>query len=626
MREMQQKQKRMPIRNAIRLNLRALRLLFRHYPQMILSTLVSAIWNAVTPFLTIYLSALIVGELAGGRDPARLRLLVLITLGTAAATALIAALFKKWKSVQSAGWWIKLDAILTRKMLEMDYERLDDAKTSELLSTIRQNQNSGGWGLAQVFEQVESVCGAIFTLLSGIVMTFGVFAARVPPDSGALTVLNHPVVNAAVICVFLLLCWAAPHLNNLGYDYFAKYADYHNLANRLFTFAGFIGYKREYAADVRIYRQERLFDRYLCNKRDTFGSDGLFAHLARGPMGLCLMASGVVTALLSGVGYGFICLKAWAGAFGIGAVTQYVASVAKTCIGISTLFRCAGSMRSNAAFLIPVFSFLDIPSTMYRGSLTVEKRTDRDYEVEFRDVSFRYPGSDTYALRHVNMKFRIGKRLAVVGMNGSGKSTFIKLLTRLYDPTEGEITLNGIDIRKYRYSDYMSLFSVVYQDFRLFCLPIGENVAAGTNGDATAITACLDKSGFGERLSELPDGIGTYIGKEYATEGVQLSGGEAQKIAIARALYKNAPFMILDEPTAALDPLAEADVYAKFNAIADDKTAVYISHRLSSCRFCDEIAVFDHGSVIQQGSHDELVADQAGKYYALWHAQAQYYT
>ena len=224
------------------------------------------------------------------------------------------------------------------------------------------------------------------------------------------------------------------------------------------------------------------------------------------------------------------------------------------------------------------------------------------------------------------MKFKVGNRLAVVGENGSGKTTFIKLLCRLYDPQEGQILLNGIDIRKYSYRDYMNVFSVVFQDFQLISQPLGANVAGSMEYDRAKVEKCLVDAGFGERLENLPEGLDTYLYKDFAEDGVDVSGGEAQKIAIARALYKDAPFIILDEPTAALDPIAEAEIYSKFNDIAGDKTAIYISHRLSSCKFCDEIAVFHEGAVIQQGSHEELLADESGKYYELWNAQAQYYT
>ena len=229
-------------------------------------------------------------------------------------------------------------------------------------------------------------------------------------------------------------------------------------------------------------------------------------------------------------------------------------------------------------------------------------------------------------LRNVNLKFKIGEKLAVVGMNGSGKTTFIKLLCRLYDPTEGEILLNNVDIRKYDYKEYMSIFSVVFQDFKLFSFGLGQNVAASFDYNEELAKKCLEKAGFYDRLQKMNKGLETSIYKDLDEEGVEISGGEAQKIALARALYKNAPFIILDEPTAALDPIAEYEVYSKFNEIVQDKTAIYISHRLSSCRFCDVIAVYDDGQIVQMGVHDKLLQDTHGKYYELWKAQAQYYT
>ena len=256
----------------------------------------------------------------------------------------------------------------------------------------------------------------------------------------------------------------------------------------------------------------------------------------------------------------------------------------------------------------------------------MEKRDDNEFEIEFRDVSFRYPGSETDALKHLSFRFKLGTKLAVVGMNGSGKSTMIKLLCRLYDPTEGEILLNGINIQKYDYDEYMSLFSVVFQDFQLFSFTLGENVASSRNYDRVKAQRCLKQAGFGQRLSQLPKGLDTYLNQDFDQSGVTMSGGEAQKIALARALYKDAPFMILDEPTAALDPMAEYEIYTRFNDMVGRKTAVYISHRLSSCRFCDEIAVFHEGKLVQYGTHSQLLADPNGQYYALWTAQAQYYT
>jgi ATP-binding cassette subfamily B protein len=267
-----------------------------------------------------------------------------------------------------------------------------------------------------------------------------------------------------------------------------------------------------------------------------------------------------------------------------------------------------------------LYEFLDLPDVKYRGTLTTEKRADNEYEIEFKNVSFKYPDTESYVLKNLNLKLRVGRKLAVVGMNGSGKTTMIKLLCRLYDPTEGEITLNGIDIKKYDYREYMDLFSVVFQDFKLTGFSLGQNVAAAVSYDAERVKKLLDVVGFGETYP-----LDTPLYKSYDENGVEVSGGEAQKIALARALYRGSPVIILDEPTAALDPIAESEIYSKFDSIVGDRTAIYISHRLSSCRFCDDIAVFHEGRLVQRGGHDELLADENGKYRELWTAQAQYY-
>ena len=624
---MKKTENKMTLGRAFRANNRALKLIYKHYPQMVISHLISVIWNALTPYVGIFLSALVIDELVGNRDIQLLQTLVIITLVSAAVIALGTALLNKWKNTQNTGDWLKIEHIVSEKMLDTDYVNFDDTHTAEILSAIRQNFNGGNWGLARVIECYGELLSSVFTILGGLTLTVTLFLSKVPTNASELTILNNPLVILSVITVMLAVTFIAPMLNNKAGSYYAKHANDHNLGNRLFGFFGYLGYYSSLATDVRMYRQDKICERYNRNKDDTFGSNGLFAHYAWGPMGLYGAASAAVSVIFTGVVYAFVCLKALAGAFGLGSVTQYVASITKVSGGMSNLVSNIGLMCNNTPFLELTFEYLDIPNNMYQGSLTVEKRRDRDYEIEFRNVSFKYPGSENYALRGVNMKFKVGKRLAVVGMNGSGKTTFIKLLCRLYDPTEGEILLNGIDIRKYSYREYMDIFSVVFQDFKLLSLKLGENVAGRIDYDKELVIECLEKAGFSDRLAEMKNGTETYLYKDALNkDGVDVSGGEAQKIAIARALYKDAPFIILDEPTAALDPIAEAEIYGKFDEIAGDKTAIYISHRLSSCKFCDEIAVFHEGAVIQQGSHSSLVADESGKYYELWHAQAQYYT
>ena len=608
---------------AFKNNLRAWKILFKPCKGAFVSIFLSAFTAAASPLVTIWFSAQLLNELAGSRNPAALRNWVLLTLGATAGIMLLNAILKHWREAEESTFYAKMQSVFGKKRLDMDFPNADSQRVYELQSQIWQSQNFTGYGLMQSIEIFRSGCNALFQILGGIGLSLGLFFAKIPQASG-LGFLNSPLFTVGFIALLFAAALAAPVCATKGNSYWERNDEQGTFGNRVFGYFSSASSNRARMADMRFYKQQDIAEYYLENN-NAFSMKSTFAQYAKGPMGLLIALSSCVSAFLTGLIYLLVCIKAWAGAFGLGTATQYIGSVTSFFGGFSELMKCIGVMRINSSFLDTVFELLDTPNTMYQGSLTTEKRSDIQYDVEFRDVSFKYPGSEAYALRHVNMKFKVGSRLAVVGMNGSGKTTFIKLLCRLYDPTEGEILLNGIDIRKYRYDDYMKIFSVVFQDFQLLALPLGQNVAASQTYDAARVLDCLNKAGFGEKLAKMPHGLDTYLYKSVDTEGVDVSGGEAQKIAIARALYKDSPFIILDEPTAALDPIAEAEIYSKFDEITGDKTAVYISHRLSSCKFCDEIAVFDSGSVIQQGTHSDLLADESGKYFELWNAQAQYY-
>ncbi len=612
-------------KEAMRLNRRAFLLICQKDQKAVISRMVSVVWSALTPYVGIYLSAQLLSALTEGAAADTVTRLVLLNLVLAAVLSLAGALLNKWKQSESACQYYKVMQFLSDKVMTMDYADADCSSTWALYDNIEQNRWCLGMGMGNTCSHVEKLLSAVLTFSGGSALTISLFTSPVPDSAGRYTLLNSPLFLLVMAVVVIAVTCLSPVLSNKAGSYAARKANVRKEANRLVSFFGVLGFENAMAADIRIYRQDRMCYRVMNDKTFLYSSKGLFARLSRGSLGLYQAASAALSVVFTGVVYLFVCLKALGGAFGIGAVTQYVASITRLSGSIGGLIRIVGNMRNNASFLKPTFEFLDIPNQMYQGSLTVEKRIDRDYEIEFRNVSFRYPGSDTYALKNVSMKFKIGQRLAVVGMNGSGKTTFIKLLCRLYDPTEGEILLNGIDIKKYDYQEYMSVFSVVFQDYSLFAYPLGQNVAGSVTYDRSQAKQCLEDAGFGQRLAELPEGLDTYLYKDISDDGVDISGGESQKIALARTLYRNAPFIVLDEPTAALDPAAEFEVYTRFDDIVEDKTAVYISHRLASCRFCDVIAVFDHGQIVQQGTHEKLLEDPQGKYHALWYAQAQYY-
>ena len=622
---MKSSSEKITLKETMQIHFRAYRDLRPYCPGAFASTAAYAAVNALGPYVTVYLSSQLINELAGARRPEILWPLVGLTLAVGAGLVLLTGALLHWKKAMTDRYEQAKEKIYTDKMLSLDYADVDKAETHDLLSQIRQNERWASWGFLMLLDAFGEMVGGAVGVLGAIVLTVSLFTLPVPSSAGQLTLLNHPLFVLLLVAALAGVTFLSPLCLNQGNKYWASLSEDAKFSNRFFRAFGFLGDEKETNLDIRMYNQQKIS--IPCLKHNfLFNTDGIVARTARGPMGGWMALGYSLSAVLTGLVYVFVCLKAWAGAFGVGSVTQYVGAVTALSTSVSTLVECVGILKSNTTFMRTIYQFLDIPNQMYQGSLTTEKRSDRQYEVEFRDVSFKYPGSSVWALRHVNMKFKVGERMAVVGENGSGKTTFIKLLCRLYDPQEGQILLNGIDIRKYNYRDYMNLFSVVFQDFQLLAQPLGANVAGAQTYDRAKVRQALEDAGFGDRLAKMPQGLDTMLYKEFATDGVDVSGGEAQKIAIARTLYKDAPFLILDEPTAALDPIAEAEIYSKFNEIAGDKTAVYISHRLSSCKFCDEIAVFDHGQIVQQGSHDRLLADEGGKYYALWMAQAQYYT
>ena len=619
-------EKKVEFSRIISAQLRGMKELHKVSGKLFPTLFLSAVLKGIIPYVTVFISATILSELSGeGRADVLWKWVWGGIFIVAALSALRAAAHRGYEAFL-ADVWSRKEILFCRKSFSMDYAAMDDTKIRDKRTQLMQNEMWTGWGLGKIMQITEEMAESLVGIGSGITLTVSLFTAVVPPQGGKLIMLNNPILVIVFAAVFLSICLLSGKLSEEVAALYSGASEKARFGNSVFCAFGFIGMDKGRAVDIRMYEQEKLVTHYWSEHNNVFYADGYMGRLAKGKMGVLNSLSAAISTLITGFAYLFTCLKALGGAFGVGSITQYVGAVTTLGGNINLLLQSYGTMKANTEHMENTFAYLDIPNEMYRGSLTTEKRRDRQYEVECRDISFRYPGSDRWALRHVNMKFKVGKRLAIVGENGSGKTTFIKLLCRLYDPQEGQILLNGIDIRKYRYDDYMNIFSVVFQDFQLLAQPLGANVAGRSEYDHERAYKALVDAGFGERLATLEKGLDTMLYKEFSDDGVEVSGGEAQKIAIARALYKDAPFIILDEPTAALDPIAEAEIYSKFDQITGDKTAIYISHRLSSCKFCDEIAVFHEGAVIQQGTHEELTADKNGKYYALWNAQAQYYT
>lgn len=365
---------------------------------------------------------------------------------------------------------------------------------------------------------------------------------------------------------------------------------------------------------IRLYgMQERLRQE---GKKEKKGFENLIVHQNRLELKPRL-AGDLSSVAISGMIYLTVSAVAMAGGLGVGSIIWYAGVVQQLLESVRQLIGLASELYEQCTRQQVIFGLTRASQERESGSLPV--KDIQDHVLEFEDVSFAYPGSDRMVLEHVNLRLSGRERVALVGQNGCGKSTLIKLICRLYEPSKGRITLDGVDIREISRDAYMDFLSVVFQDYQIFAATLGENIAMEADADKGKIERVIGEIGL--KLT----GQDTPLRRDLEEDGIEVSGGEGQKIAIARALYKNAPMVILDEPTASLDPLSESEIYEKFGALVEGKMALFISHRLSSCRLCDRILVLQGGRIVQDGSHEELAVEEGGLYREMWEAQRQYY-
>ena len=606
---MKKKAEGMSLRETFAIHRRAARDMRRIAPGCFTPFILCAVVEAASPYAVIWLSARLVDELSTLRRPEILAKWVLWIVAVSAAAELLKAVLERWKNVRGELLDRQKEVLYTEKFLRMDYADCDRQETRDLFSQIRQNAAWSGWGFAHLKLYYTQAVQGITGILGAAALTVSLFTRQVPTSAGKLTALNHPLFLVGILLLIAAVTCLGPALVGRAYSAWNTLAEQVCFGNRVFSHFAFMRPgDKEKDMDRRMYRQNELAEHYV-RTVNIFGVGSPVAKASQTTVGLSKALAASLSAVLSGVVYVFVCLKALGGAFGIGSVTQYVSAVTTFSGNAALLLSTVSHMRANAEFLKAIYTFLDIPNSMYQGSLTTEKRSDRQYDVEFRDVSFRYPGSDIWALRHVNMRFKVGKRLAIVGENGSGKTTFIKLLCRLYDPQEGQILLNGIDIRKYRYDDYMGIFSVVFQDFQLICQPLGNNVAGSMEYDRDRARKALIDAGFADRLAAMEKGLDTMLYKNLSEDGVEVSGGEAQKIAIARALYKDAPFIILDEPTSFLDIRHKLELLAILRRMAKEKgiTVIMSLHEIDLAQKISDKIICVKGDAISHFGAPETI-------------------
>lgn len=576
----------------------------------------SAFAAATLPYLSLFFSARILNLLLAKSYRACLYTVVVFLL-TQYGLGLFEKICRQYLDGQKELCLARTEQKITAKALELEFEKFEKTETMDAIR--RTNVSSMGSG--NVGDQLIVIHTLITSLLSVRYALFFLLRLFLLSDSSR----NNFFTSSFSMLALLLLCGVQLALSsrinrrstqkkielNQGNDHSNSVANY--LVNVML--------EERRADDIRIGHLDHFLDVQFGKAMEHFLPMYLdfarFSAITDGKNALLSLLSNFAAYLVIGA-------RALYGVLPIGDVLLYAGSVTRAMSDLQTFLATGSEFDYINSYLSTYEDFIAQPSMAYDGTLPIEKRDDGQYEFAFHDVSFSYPGTNIPVLEHVTLSFAVGEKTALVGRNGAGKTTLIKLLCRLYEPTSGYITLNGIDIRKYSYKEYTQAFSVVFQDFHLFSLPLDENIAAGTEIDEAALQSSLAKVGLTDRVQQLPQGVRTRLYNNNGS-GVDLSGGEAQRTAIARALYKDAPFVILDEPTAALDPIAEAEIYEQFSQMTAGKTAVYISHRMSSCKFCDRIIVLDHGRIAEDGTHDTLLANH-GIYANLYETQAQYYT
>ncbi|MDE6925175.1 MAG: ABC transporter ATP-binding protein/permease [Acetatifactor sp.] len=566
-------------------------------------------------FTARLIDSLIAGGFSGAFFYAVLVILETLCLGVTG--LLLGGLSEKSTNRLRIGFYI----MVREKAISLDYETMERPDVTGRIARSERTMQMHG-GLQSIVAIYRNLLESLLTIAMAVGLTAALCFAGPEAQSGIFAMVSHPAVSVALVAAFscaviLIYGKVNRYFQQKNEEIFQNHTDVELKLGYMLN-----NILRDYKVGkvIRIYDMK---DMLLSNFRKFNTQSSAFFGRWNDVGNQGALHRNIVNGIYVMFAYLFVAVKVLAGAITIGAFTQYAGALTKLAKGFQDLVENSAKLSRTCVYMADFLEFLNTESSHTVGSIPVEKRLDGEYEIEFKDVSFHYPGSEEMVLKHVNCKLTMKNKLALVGKNGAGKTTFIKLLCRLYEPTEGSITLNGIDIRKYKEEEYRELFGVVFQDFKLFAFPVWCNLAAGYEKDEKKLWDCLERAGAAEFVRELPKGADTILYKS-KEGGVDISGGEAQKLALARALYKDAPFVVLDEPTAALDPISEAQVYAGFHEMVREKTSIYISHRMSSCRFCDDIVVFDQGRIMERGSHEELLERQ-GQYAEMWSAQAKYY-
>ena len=582
------------------------------------SVTVQSIVSSLKPFINILFTAKIINLLSDGKDFKTVMLYITIAVSINFILFFLDSFLDEYSQNLRNLLLNKENKKVASKLFRTEYQKLENSEYKELIHKHEEAEKSRWSRFPYFVWTTYRFLNGLFTLIISVIIIFPLL--KVGFTKTGDTFFEKPIflmtIISAILAMAVIILLVAVNINK---SYLKANESYAELDRIFYSFLDIFGDYRT-GKEIRIYKEQNLIDSIATSKILTDGEKTLrkiSMHTAK--------ASSFVAILGAVVGFGvylFIGIKGLLGLFSIGSLVLYCGSFMQIINGIMMMANTFGKLQEIIPLAKRYFEILDTKDEMTYGDKVLD--LSGGFEIEFKNVSFKYPGAENYALQNVNLKIKNGEHLAVVGRNGSGKTTFIKLMCRLYDVTDGKILLNGANIKEYTKDSIINLYSVVFQDFKIFSVSLKDNICANSDFESDRFYACLENANIKDRAERLPNKENTYLYKDLDENGVEISGGEAQKLALARALYKDAPIVILDEPTAALDPIAENEIYSHFNSFVENKTTIYISHRLSSCQFCDNIVVFDNAKIVECGSHQTLINNN-GEYTDLWNAQVKYY-
>ncbi len=570
----------------------------KRYPLFFVLEACKALVEIAQPFLAIIVTPLLIDELCTTREIKKLVIYAaILIIGESLCHVLLERLSMTLQKYQQ-----RLDNYFAMQLglrsMGLDFQLTEDKNALDQLEKAKTGMTWYSGGVYGIAEQVFMFIGNVIKI-AGFV---------------TLITMHAPLLLLVIGGYIAINSFITAKQNGYELEAYSRLSK----TNRLFSYFGWNIVDFRYGKDIRLYDAGAMMStRWEKNTEESIATWKWQADKNY----VCGLLSGGLALIKTLFTYFYVGKLAINQVFSIGIFSQMISTAGALDATLGGIVFNIQELLKRCNYAYEYVLFMDYPEALPKGTKKVQ---GEEHRIEFRDVSFAYPGTEKKILDHINITIEPGEHLSIVGLNGAGKTTFIKLLCRLYDPTGGVILLDGVDIREYDYADYMRQFAPVFQDFKLFCVSLKENITLQEKDDTdlSKLLKLVELDGFAGKLEK---GTDTCIYKFFDEDGVEPSGGEQQKMAIARALYKQSPIVILDEPTAALDPIAEYEIYRQFHTLVGGKTAFYISHRLSSCKFCDKIAVFSEGKIAEYGNHEELAAIPNGIYAEMFEAQAQYY-